>query len=73
MTSNTSDFENAVVDLNSALAAHDAVNASFEMATCGWVLGPLPNRTIFDQVCASGSSCINQPGAEYALCSHLID
>lgn len=30
--------------------AHDAVNASFEMATCGWVLGPLPDRTIFDKV-----------------------
>lgn len=69
MTSNTSDFENAVVDLNEALSAHDAVNANFSMATCltchamqyisttsslmtpgGWVLGPLPDRTIFDKV-----------------------
>ena len=50
MESNTSDFTNAVNDLNAALAAHDAINASFEMATCGWVLGPLPNRDIFDKV-----------------------
>ncbi len=50
MTSNTTDFENAVTDLASALAAHDAVNATFKLATCGWVLGPLPNRTIFDEV-----------------------
>ena len=48
--SNTSEFENAVNDLSYALLAHDAVDAPFELATCGWVVGPLPNRAIFDQV-----------------------
>jgi len=43
-------FQEAVKDFESALAAHDAVGAEFEMATCGWVLGPLPDRTIFDKV-----------------------
>ena len=33
-----------------ALSAHDKVNATFELATCGWVVGPLPDRTIFDKV-----------------------
>lgn len=50
MTSNSSDFTDAVADLEMALAAHDAVNATWDMATCGWVLGPLPDRTIFDKV-----------------------
>lgn len=50
LTVNSSDFKEAVADFASALIAHDNVNASFKMATCGWVLGPLPNRTIFDQV-----------------------
>lgn len=43
----------ALVMLNlvglSALAAHDAVNASFELGTCGWVVGPLPGAWLCEQ------------------------
>eukprot|EP00463_Aulacantha_scolymantha_P005370 TRINITY_DN6701_c0_g1_i1.p1 TRINITY_DN6701_c0_g1~~TRINITY_DN6701_c0_g1_i1.p1 ORF type:complete len:445 (-),score=67.20 TRINITY_DN6701_c0_g1_i1:98-1381(-) len=32
------------------MAAHDSVGAKFKMATNGWVVGPLPDRSIFDKV-----------------------
>lgn len=52
-------FTDAVADLKAALAAHDAVGAPWQMATCGWVVGPLPDRTIFDKVLPSGYAAIS--------------
>ena len=59
MTSDNPTFKAAVNDLDAALRAHDAVNASFGLATCGWVLGPLPDRTIFDKVLSSRYAAIS--------------
>jgi hypothetical protein len=39
-----------VADLAAAAAARDAVGAPFELATCGWVVGPNGNRTYLDAV-----------------------
>jgi hypothetical protein len=39
-----------VEDLAAAQAAHDAVNASFKLATCGWVVGPLGARWYMDSI-----------------------
>ena len=50
MNANNPVFKEAVADMEAALAAHDAVGADFDMATCGWVVGPLPDRSIFDKV-----------------------
>ena len=51
-------FTEAVADLKAALAARDAANASFELATCGWVVGPLPDRTVFDKALPKGYAAI---------------
>lgn len=40
----------AVADFMAAEAAHKAVNPPFELATCGWTLGPASNRSYFDAV-----------------------
>lgn len=45
--------QNAVVDSLAVQAAHDAVGASFQLATCGWVVGPLGVRWYFDTVLPS--------------------
>ncbi len=49
-------------DLAAALAAHDAVQAPFKLATCGWVLGPPQDRAMFDKVLPQdvAVSCINR-------------
>ena len=39
-----------VRDLAAATAAHDSVGATFELATCGWVVGPAGNRAYLDGV-----------------------
>jgi len=51
----TSDLEQAVI------AAKEA-QAPFKLATCGWVLGPPSNRTLFDQAPPKNVavSCINR-------------
>lgn len=42
---------NAVVqDLKLAAAAAEKIKAPFTLATCGWVLGPQNNRTLFDSI-----------------------
>jgi hypothetical protein len=49
---NSSDpvFMDAVTDLGAAMAAKEAVKGfDVRMATNGWVVGPLPDRAIFDQ------------------------
>ena len=43
-------FTDAVKDLAAAMEARKEVSFPAKMATNGWVVGPLPNRTIFDQV-----------------------
>lgn len=40
----------AVNDLKAAAAAKKAVNASFDLATAGWVLGPMGQRNFLDTV-----------------------
>lgn len=49
-------------DLAAALAAHAAVRAPFQLATCGWVLGPAQDRALFDKVLPKevAVSCINR-------------
>jgi hypothetical protein len=49
-------------DLNAAVNAWREVGPPFSLATCGWVLGPPSNRTLFDQVLPGdvAMSCINR-------------
>lgn len=49
-------------DLEQARRAWNDVRAPFRLATCGWVLGPPSNRTLFDQVLPKdvAMSCINR-------------
>jgi hypothetical protein len=54
---------NAVTtDLAMGIEAWREVAPPFGLATCGWVLGPPSNRTLFDQVLPKGvvMSCINR-------------
>ncbi|NTV80471.1 MAG: hypothetical protein HGA24_03510, partial [Candidatus Aminicenantes bacterium] len=39
-----------VTDLDMAVQAWKAIRPPFNLATCGWVLGPPSDRTLFDQV-----------------------
>ena len=54
MTSHDPAFTSAVADLASAIKAKQDVGVSWKMATNGWVVGPLPDRTIFDKVLPKG-------------------
>ena len=49
-------------DLDAAVQAWREVMPPFSLATCGWVLGPPSNRTLFDQVLPKdvAMSCINR-------------
>ncbi|HON65040.1 MAG TPA: malectin domain-containing carbohydrate-binding protein [Phycisphaerae bacterium] len=49
-------------DLRTAVAAARKVNAPFELATCGWVLGPQSDRALFDRELPKSMavSCINR-------------
>jgi len=49
-------------DLQAAVAAAREVKAPFSLATCGWVLGPPSNRSLFDQVLPKevAATCINR-------------
>lgn len=51
-----------VDDMKLALEAAQEIRAPFKMATCGWVLGPPSDRTLFDRVLPKGValSCINR-------------
>jgi len=51
-----------LADLKAAVAAADEVRAPFELATCGWVLGPQWDRALFDRELPAGMamSCINR-------------
>lgn len=49
-------------DFMMAIKAHKKVNAPFALATCGWVLGPQQDRTLFDTFLPKNVtiSCINR-------------
>jgi len=49
-------------DINSALAALDEIGNPFELATCGWVLGPTQDRAALDRALPKECpiSCINR-------------
>lgn len=49
-------------DFRAALAAKEKTGAQFELATCGWVLGPLNDRAFFDDSLPKSMpmSCINR-------------
>jgi len=49
MNSQNPVFTDAVADLSNAMASRDAINPGLKMATNGWVVGPLPDRSIFDK------------------------
>ena len=51
-----------VEDLRRAIAAAQKVKAPFALATCGWVLGPPQDRTLFDRELPKdlALSCINR-------------
>jgi hypothetical protein len=51
---NNSVVQDVVKDASALQAAHDAVGASFALATCGWVIGPLGDRSYFDTVLPPG-------------------
>ena len=53
MNSSNPIFTNAVKDLEVAMKVHDSMNLKWKMATNGWVVGPLPDRSIFDKTLGS--------------------
>ena len=49
MNSSNPIFTDAIKDLDAAMQAKKDLNATFKMTTNGWVVGPLPDRSIFDK------------------------
>jgi hypothetical protein len=51
-----------IEDIQAAIAAAKKVKAPFQLATCGWVLGPQDDRALFDRVLPKeiSVSCINR-------------
>jgi hypothetical protein len=41
-------YSNTVADIRVAIEAHKKAKATFQLATCGWVLGPVQNRAAYD-------------------------
>ncbi len=56
------DVEKTVQDIQAAYAALKKVDAPFDLATCGWVLGPQYDRAYLDKVLSKdvAMSCINR-------------
>jgi hypothetical protein len=56
------DIDNTIRDFNAAIKALETVKPGFGLATCGWVLGPESNRSLFDNFLPKNIafSCINQ-------------
>ena len=52
----------AMADMKIAIEAAERAGATFKLATCGWVLGPQYDRSLFDNALPSGLaiSCINR-------------
>lgn len=44
------DIQAVTIDLDMAVQAANELGNPFELATCGWVLGPPSRRTLFDEV-----------------------
>jgi len=55
-------IEATLADFKAAIAAAKNVNAPFTLATCGWVLGPPKDRSLFDNFLPKEMplSCINR-------------
>jgi len=55
-------IDTTLADLRAAIAAAEAVEAPFALATCGWVLGPPQDPALFDRVLPKtmAVSCINR-------------
>jgi len=58
----SSEIRSTMADLGVAIKAAEKVGAPFELATCGWVLGPEQDRTLFDKELPKRMpiSCINR-------------
>ena len=58
----TATVQRTIADIQAAIAAAKKVNAPFQLATCGWVLGPQYDRALFDNVLPReiAVSCINR-------------
>jgi len=56
------DVKATLDDINAAIDAAKLAQVSFRLATCGWVVGPVPDRAIFDQLLPKEMpiSCINR-------------
>ena len=56
------EIKSVTLDLDAAVQAWREVMPPFRLATCGWVLGPPSNRTLFDQILPKdvAMSCINR-------------
>ncbi|MCD6332521.1 MAG: hypothetical protein J7L89_04540, partial [Bacteroidales bacterium] len=56
------DIQATIDDLSAAQKAVKATGASFQLATCGWVLGPAQDRAMFDRILPKTwpMSCINR-------------
>ena len=59
-------LETTLADFRAAIAAAKKVKAPFTLATCGWVLGPPRDRSMFDNVLPKDMpiSCINNDVGE---------
>jgi hypothetical protein len=57
------------LDLEAAMTAADKVKVPFSFATCGWVLGPVQDRAMFDKFLppAWAMSCINREVGFYPV------
>jgi len=59
---NKKDLDNTIRDFNAAIKALEVVKPGFNLATCGWVLGPSGDRALFDNLLPKNIafSCINR-------------
>lgn len=59
---NQKDIDNTISDFNAAIKALENVKPGFNLATCGWVLGPVSDRALFDNYLPKNIafSCINR-------------
>jgi hypothetical protein len=56
------DVDNTIRDFKAAIKAWEVVKPGFNLATCGWVLGPANDRALFDNYLPKkiAFSCINR-------------
>jgi hypothetical protein len=56
------DVDNTIRDFKAAIKALEVVKPGFNLATCGWVLGPATDRALFDNYLPKNIafSCINR-------------